>query len=158
MNIGISEMLETIRMVQVENLDIRTVTMGINLLDCADSDFEKMNLRVYEKITTYAKDLKEVAEKAEKEFGIPIINKRISITPIAEILGHATKEQAVELAKTLDRAAISLGVDFIGGYSALVHKGISKGDQTLLDALPEALTVTERVCASVSVAYNKIWH
>lgn len=155
MNIGISEMLETIRMVQVENLDIRTVTMGINLLDCADSDFEKMNLRVYEKITTYAKHLKEVAEKAEKEFGIPIINKRISITPIAEILGHATKEQAVELAKTLDRAAISLGVDFIGGYSALVHKGISKGDQTLLDAIPEALTVTERVCASVSVATTR---
>ena len=108
MNIGLHEMIETIRMVQVENLDIRTVTMGINLLDCADSDFEKMNLRVYEKITTYAKDLKEVAEKAEKEFGIPIINKRISITPIAEILGNATKDQAVELAKTLDRAAISL--------------------------------------------------
>ena len=155
MNIGLHEMLETIRMVQVENLDIRTVTMGINLLDCADSDFEKMNLRVYEKITTYAKDLKEVAEKVEKEFGIPIINKRISITPIAEILGSATKEQAVELAKTLDRAAISLGVDFIGGFSALVHKGISKGDQILLDALPEALTVTERVCASVSVATTR---
>ena len=155
MNIGISEMLETIRMVQIESLDIRTVTMGINLLDCADSDFEKMNLRVYEKITTYAKHLTEVAEKVEKEFGIPIINKRISITPIAEILGHATKEQAVELAKTLDRAAISLGVDFIGGYSALVHKGISKGDQTLLDALPEALTTTERVCASVSVATTR---
>lgn len=155
MNIAITEMIETIRMVQMENLDIRTVTMGINLLDCADSDFDKMNGRVYEKITTYAKDLKAVAEKAEKEFGIPIINKRISITPIAELLGNATKEQAVELAKTLDRAAITLGVDFIGGFSALVHKGISKGDQTLLDALPEALSVTERVCASVSVGTTR---
>ncbi|WP_338452163.1 PFL family protein [Niallia oryzisoli] len=155
MNIAINEMIETIRMVQVENLDIRTVTMGINLRDCADRDFEKMNKRVYEKITTYAKDLKDVAEKAEKEFGIPIINKRISITPISEILGQATKEQAVELAKTLDRAAVSLGVDFIGGFSALIHKGVSKGDQTLLDALPEALSVTQRVCASVSVASTR---
>jgi uncharacterized protein len=106
-------------------------------------------------VTTYARDLKAVAEKAEKEFGIPIINKRISITPIAEILGNATKEQAVELAKTLDRAAITLGVDFIGGFSALVHKGISKGDQILLDALPEVLSVTERVCASVSVGTTR---
>lgn len=148
-------MQETIKMVQMESLDIRTVTMGISLLDCADSDFEKMNKRVYDKITSYAQDLKTVAETVEKEYGIPIINKRISITPIAEILGHATKEQAVELAKTLDKAAKKLGVDFIGGYSALVHKGISKGDQTLLDALPEALSVTERVCASISVATTR---
>lgn len=155
MNIAINEMMETIRMVQLENLDIRTVTMGINLRDCADSDFEQMNHRVYEKITTYAKDLKTVAEKVEKEYGIPIINKRISITPIAEILGHATKEQAVQLAKTLDKAALTLGVDFIGGFSALINKGISKGDQVLLDALPEALTVTERVCASVSVGTTR---
>lgn len=155
MNIALNEMMETIRMVEIENLDIRTVTMGISLRDCADSDFEKMNKRVYEKITTYAKDLKETAEKASKEFGIPIINKRISITPIAEILGNATKEQAIELAKTLDKAAKTLGVDFIGGYSALVHKGISKGDQTLLDALPEALSVTERVCSSISVGTTR---
>lgn len=155
MNFAINEMMETIRMVQVENLDIRTVTMGISLRDCADSDFDKLNKRVFEKITHYAKDLKEVAEKAEKEFGIPIINKRISITPVAEILGHATVEQAVELAKTLDKAAISLGVDFIGGFSALVHKGISKSEQTLLDALPEALSVTERVCASVSIGSTR---
>ena len=155
MNIAINEMMETITMVQMENLDIRTVTMGINLLDCADSDFEQMNRRVYEKITTYAKDLKAVAEKVEKEYGIPIINKRISITPIAEILGQATKEQAVQLAKTLDKAAVTLGVDFIGGFSALINKGISKGDRVLLDALPEALTVTERVCASVSVGTTR---
>lgn len=155
MNIALSEMQETIRMVQMESLDIRTVTMGISLRDCADSNFEKMNARVYEKITSYAKELKSVAETVEKEFGIPIINKRISITPIAEILGNATKEQAIELAKTLDKAAKTLGVDFIGGYSALVHKGISKGDQTLLDALPEALSVTERVCSSISVATTR---
>jgi len=155
MNIALNEMMETIRMVQMENLDIRTVTMGISLRDCADSDFEKMNKRVYEKITTYAKDLKETAEKASKEFGIPIINKRIAITPVAEILGNATREEAVQLAKTLDEAAKTLGVDFIGGYSALVHKGITKGDQTLLDALPEALSVTERVCASISVGTTR---
>lgn len=155
MNIALTEMMETIRMVQMENLDIRTVTMGISLSDCADSDFEKMNKRVYEKITGYAGRLKSVAEEVEKEYGIPIVNKRISVTPIAEILGNATKEQAVELAKTLDRAAKTLGIDFIGGYSALVHKGVTKGDQTLLDALPEALSVTERVCASVSVATTR---
>ncbi|WP_339160799.1 PFL family protein [Siminovitchia sp. FSL W7-1587] len=155
MNIALNEMMETIRMVQMENLDIRTVTMGISLSDCADSDFEKMNKRVYEKIIQYAGNLKSTAEAAEKEFGIPIVNKRISVTPIAELLGNATKEQAVELAKTLDKAAATIGVDFIGGYSALVHKGIAKGDQTLLDALPEALSVTERVCSSISVATTR---
>ncbi|MCM3214920.1 PFL family protein [Niallia taxi] len=155
MKIALNEMMETINMVQMENLDIRTVTMGISLYDCADSDFEKMNNAVYKKITTYASKLTEVAEAAEKEYGIPIINKRISITPIAEILGNATVEQAVELAKTLDKAAKYLNVDFIGGYSALVHKGITKGDQTLLDALPEALSVTDRVCSSVSVATTR---
>ncbi len=155
MKIALNEMMETINMVQMENLDIRTVTMGISLYDCADSDFEKMNNAVYKKITTYADKLTEVAEAAEKEYGIPIINKRISITPIAEILGNATVEQAIELAKTLDKAAKDLNVDFIGGYSALVHKGITKGDQTLLDALPEALAVTERVCSSISVATTR---
>ncbi|HHY73549.1 MAG TPA: PFL family protein [Bacillus bacterium] len=155
MNLAIDEMIETIRMVQMEHLDIRTVTMGISLKDCADSDFEKMNQRVFDKITKHAERLREVAEQVSKEFGIPIINKRISITPIAEILGNATKEQAVELAKTLDKAAHQLGIDFIGGYSALVHKGITKGDQTLLDALPEALSVTERVCSSISVATTR---
>ncbi|PLR95051.1 PFL family protein [Bacillus sp. T33-2] len=155
MNIALDEMIQTIRMVQMENLDIRTVTMGISLRDCADADFQKMNDRVFEKITAYARDLRQTAEEVEKEFGIPIINKRISVTPIAEILGNATAGQAVELAKTLDRAASELGVDFIGGFSALVHKGFSKGDQTLLDSLPEALSVTERVCASVSVATTR---
>ncbi|MFP3722184.1 PFL family protein [Niallia circulans] len=155
MKIALNEMMETINMVQMENLDIRTVTMGISLYDCADSDFQKLNDSVYKKITTYASKLTEVANAVEKEYGIPIINKRISITPIAEILGNSTVEQAVMLAKTLDKAAKDLNVDFIGGYSALVHKGISKGDQTLLDALPEALSVTDRVCASVSVATTR---
>ncbi|RKQ33573.1 PFL family protein [Oceanobacillus halophilus] len=155
MDIELNEMMETIRMIQLENLDIRTVTMGISLYDCADSNFDQMNQKVYDKITSYAGQLKEVAETVEKEYGIPIINKRISITPIAEILGNATKEQAIELAKTLDSAAVTLGVDFIGGYSALVHKGITKGDQTLLDALPEALSETERVCSSISVASTR---
>ncbi|WP_243291306.1 PFL family protein [Bacillus sp. FJAT-47783] len=155
MTIALTEMMETIRMVQMENLDIRTVTMGINLRDCADSDFNKLKERVYKKITTYANGLTTVAEEVEKEFGIPIINKRISITPIAEILGSHSKEEAVELAKTLDQAAFDLGVDFIGGFSALVHKGISKSDQTLIESLPEALSETERVCASVSVATTR---
>ena len=155
MKIALNEMMETINMVQMENLDIRTVTMGISLYDCADSDFQKLNESVYKKITKYASKLTEVANAVEKEYGIPIINKRISITPIAEILGNSTVEQAVTLAKTLDKAAKDLNVDFIGGYSALVHKGITKGDQTLLAALPEALSVTERVCASVSVATTR---
>lgn len=155
MNIELNEMMETIRMIQLENLDIRTVTMGINLNNCQDSNFEKMNQNVYDKITNYAGKLKEVADTVAREYGIPIINKRISITPIAEILGDATKEQAIELAKTLDKAAMAIDVDFIGGYSALVHKGITKGDQTLLDALPEALSETERVCASISVASTR---
>lgn len=155
MKIALNEMMETINMVQMENLDIRTVTMGISLYDCADSDFNKMNQAVYDKITNYARELTTVANAVEKEFGIPIINKRISITPIAEILGNSTVEQAITLAKTLDKAAKDLHVDFIGGFSALVHKGIAKGDQTLLDALPTALTVTERVCASVSVGSTR---
>ncbi|RDW15766.1 hypothetical protein CWR48_18705 [Oceanobacillus arenosus] len=155
MDIAHNEMIETIRMIQMENLDIRTVTMGISLQDCADANFDNLKQNVYNKITRYAGRLKEVAEAVEREYGIPIINKRISITPIAEILGNATKEQAIEIARTLDKTAIKLGVDFIGGYSALVHKGMTKGDETLLEALPEALSVTERVCASVSIGTTR---
>jgi len=153
--IAIDEMLETIRMVQMENLDIRTVTMGINLRDCTDSDFEKMKSNIYQKITNIASDLTSVVREVEKEFGIPIINKRISVTPIADILGKATKEQAVEVAKVLDQAAKDLGIDFIGGYSALVHKNISHSEATLLAAIPEALSSTERVCSSVSIGTTK---
>jgi len=155
MTIAITEMMETIRMVQMENLDIRTVTMGINLRDCADSDIEKMKKCVYNKITTYAKNLTKVASDVEKEFGIPIINTRISVTPIAEIIGNATREEAIEVAKTLDKAAIDIGIDFIGGYSALVHKGMTKSDRTLIDSIADALSTTERVCSSVSVGTTR---
>ncbi|CQR47291.1 hypothetical protein BN1058_01600 [Paraliobacillus sp. PM-2] len=155
MTVAFTEIQETIRMVQMESLDIRTVTMGISLRDCADSDFKKVQENVYNKITSYAANLRPIAEQVEKEYGIPIINKRIAITPIAEILGNHSREEAIELAKTLDQAAKKLEVDFIGGFSALVHKGIGKGDQTLLDALPEALSVTERVCASVSIGTTR---
>ncbi|KGX84793.1 PFL family protein [Pontibacillus litoralis] len=155
MRIGLNEMTETIRMVQMEHLDIRTVTIGINLKDCADSDIQIMKQKVYDKIVFYGRNLKPYAEQVEKEYGVPIINKRIAVTPIAEILGNATREDAIEVAKTLDRAAKDIGVDFIGGYSALVHKGVTKGDQILLDSLAEALAVTERVCASVSVGTTR---
>jgi uncharacterized protein len=155
MDITLNEMLETIRMVQMENLDIRTVTMGISLKDCADADFNKMKDRIYGKITHYAGQLKSVAEQVEKEYGIPIINKRISVTPIAEILGDRSVSEAVEIAKTLDRAAKDLDVDFLGGFSALVHKGMTKADATLIEAIPEALTVTDRVCSSVSIGNTK---
>ena len=155
MDITLNEMLETIRMVQMENLDIRTVTMGISLKDCADADFNKMKDRIYGKITHYAGQLKSVAEQVEKEYGIPIINKRISVTPIAEILGNRSVSEAVEIAKTLDRAAKDLDVDFLGGFSALVHKGMTKADATLIEAIPEALTVTDRVCSSVSIGNTK---
>lgn len=155
MGIAMNEILQTIRMVQMENLDIRTVTMGISLKNCADSDFSKMKTKVYDKITAYAKNLKTVAEEAEKEFGIPIINKRISITPIGEIIGDATEEEIIELGKVLDKAANELGIDFIGGFSALVHKGFTKGERTLLKALPRVLSETERVCSSISIGTTR---
>ncbi|GEL08824.1 PFL family protein [Salisediminibacterium halotolerans] len=152
MNIAFTEIQETIRMVQMESLDVRTVTMGISLRDCIDADAEKMNEKVYQKIVGYAGELRETAEQVEKEYGIPIINKRIAITPAAELLGQASTDDAVMLAKTLDQAATDIGVDFIGGFSALVHKGTTRGDNVLLKSLAEALSETERVCASVSVA------
>ncbi len=155
MGIQITEMLETIRMVQMEHLDIRTVTMGISLQDCASDDFEKVKENVYRKITTYAKNLTEEAEKVEREFGIPIVNKRISITPIANIIGKATEEQVIELAKVIDRCAEELRVDFIGGFSALVHKGMTKSDETYLNALPRALAETKYVCGSVSIGSTR---
>ncbi|MFC4388880.1 PFL family protein [Gracilibacillus marinus] len=155
MPIAYTEIQETIRMVQMEHLDVRTVTMGISLRDCIDSDFDTLKTNVFHKVTTYAKNLVTVAEQVAEEYGVPIINKRVAISPVAELLGNATVEQAVELAKTLDEAAKKVQIDFIGGYSALVHKGISKGDQILLDALPQALSETERVCASISVGTTR---
>lgn len=148
------DILETIRMIQDECLDIRTITMGISLLDCIDSDIDVACKKVYDKITDKAKNLVSVGEKIEKEFGIPIINKRISVTPIA-IVSAACKCSPVPFAKAMDEAAKAVGVNLIGGYSALVQKGFSAGDLELIKSIPEALSVTERVCSSVNVGSTK---
>ncbi|PLS34065.1 hypothetical protein CYV26_11160 [Carnobacterium maltaromaticum] len=146
---------ETIRMIDEENLDIRTITMGISLLDCADSDGEVAREKIYTKITTMAKDLVKVGEQIESEYGIPIINKRISVTPIAIVAGASADKDYVAFAKTLDAAAKAVGVNFIGGFSALVQKGYTKGDQILIQSIPEALASTESVCASVNVGSTR---
>jgi len=153
--LALQEIMETIRMVEMENLDIRTVTMGINLKDCAHPDVNIFKENIYQKITTKAANLKEVADKIQSEIGIPIINRRISITPIANVGIKYSPADYVEIAKTLDQAAKLLGIDFIGGFSALVHKGMTQDEQNLINSLPEALTVTERVCSSISVATTK---
>ena len=132
------DVLETIRMIQEECLDIRTITMGISLLDCIDADIDKACKKVYNKITTKAARLVEVGEQIEKEFGIPIINKRISVTPIA-IVSAACHCSPVPFAKAMDAAAKAVGVNLIGGYSALVQKGFSAGDKELIESIPEAL-------------------
>lgn len=143
-------------MIKEENLDIRTITMGISLLDCAADDIRVSCDRVYDKITSSAKDLVKVGEEIEREFGIPIINKRISVTPIAIIAGSCKNaDNYLAYAKAMDRAAAETGVNFIGGFSALVQKGYTKGDHLLIDTIPQALAETERVCSSVSVASTK---
>ncbi len=149
------DILETITMIDEENLDIRTITMGISLLECADSDMHKLCDRVYDKITRRAEKLVVTGETIEKEFGIPIINKRISITPAAMVLASADKKDATLLAKTLERAAVTCGVNFIGGFSALVQKGFAAGDRELIAAIPEALSETEHICASVNIGSTK---
>ena len=155
--INIFEVNETNKMIEQENLDVRTITMGISLLDCIDSDLDRLNEKIYNKITTRAKDLVETGEKISMEFGIPIVNKRISITPIALIGGAAckTSEDFVTIAKTLDRAAKTVGVNFIGGYSALVSKGMTPAEELLIRSIPQALCETERVCSSVNVGSTK---
>lgn len=150
-----NNIMETIQMIQKEKLDIRTITMGISLLDCCDVDGEKSRKKIYDKITKYAKNLVKVGEDIESELGIPIINKRISVTPISLIAQTSNDKDYVAFAKTLDEAAKAVGVNFIGGYSALVHKGYSKGDKILIDSIPKALSVTERVCASVNIGNTK---
>lgn len=149
------EVIETIKMIDREHLDIRTVTMGISLLDCCHSNGEVAREKIYRKICTAAADLVRVAEDIEKEFGIPIINKRISVTPMALIAASSEDEDYVEFARTLDKAAMEVGVNFIGGFSTLVHKGFAKGDQRLIRSIPEALAATQRVCSSVNVATTK---
>ena len=149
------DILETIDMIQHDNLDIRTVTMGISLLDCIDSDIDAACGKVYEKITRLAKDLVPVCESIEKELGIPIINKRISVTPIAMIAAACRSKDVVKFALTLEKAAKTVGVNFIGGYSALVQKGFAAGDRELIESIPEALSVTEHICSSVNIGSTK---
>lgn len=151
------EVIETNNMIEHEKLDVRTITMGISLLDCCDCDLDQLNSKIYNKITTYAKDLVSTGESIAKDFGVPIVNKRISVTPIALVGGCACKtpEDFVTIAKTLDRAAKTVGVNFIGGYSALVSKGMTPAEENLIRSIPKALAVTERVCSSVNVGSTK---
>ena len=155
LNINPSEIVETIKMIRDEHLDIRTITMGISLLDCADSNIDKACQKVYDKITKYAKNLVSVGEEISRRYGIPIINKRVSVTPIAIIAGACDTNDYVPFAKALDKAAEETGINFIGGYSALVYKGFAKGDINLINSIPEALCSTNRVCSSVAVASTK---
>ena len=149
------DILETITMIQDEHLDVRTITMGISLLDCCHGDIDRMCDRVYDKITRYAKNLVSTGEQIEKELGIPIINKRISVTPAAMILAACDDRDAVKLAKTLEKAAVECGVNFLGGFSALVQKGFGPGDKELIEAIPEALSVTDHICSSVNIGSTK---
>lgn len=153
--INTKSILETIHMIEEENLDIRTITLGISLLDCISDDIDIACTKVYDKLCKRAEHLVSTGESIEKEYGIPIINKRISVTPIALLANACTSNDCVPFAKALDRAAQTLGVNFIGGYSALVHKGYTRGDHNLIQSIPEALASTERVCSSVNVATSK---
>ncbi|MDE7430789.1 MAG: PFL family protein, partial [Lachnospiraceae bacterium] len=155
--LNIFEVNETNKMIEQENLDVRTITLGISLLDCIDENLNRLNEKIYEKITRLAQNLVSTGNEIEKDFGIPIVNKRISVTPIALIGGSACKtpEDFVTIAKTLDRIAKEVDVNFIGGYSALVSKGMTKADENLIKSIPQALSVTERVCSSVNVGSTK---
>ena len=151
------EIIETQEMIRNENLDVRTITLGISLMDCISQDLGELNEKIYQKITGIAKDLVATGEEIEKEFGIPIVNKRISVTPIGLIGGAACKapEDFVTIAKTLDKAAKEVGVNFIGGYSALVSKAMTKSDEMLIRSIPKALSSTDRVCSSVNVGSTR---
>lgn len=155
--INIREVLETNEMIEKENLDVRTITLGISLLGCIDNDVDRLCDKIYERITTVAKDLVATGQAIEREYGIPIVNKRISVTPIALVGGSAckTSEDYVKIAETLDRAAKATGVNFIGGYSALVSKGMTKSDELLIRSIPQALSRTEFVCSSVNLGSTK---
>ncbi len=155
--INIWEVEETNKMVAEANLDVRTITLGISLMDCIDSDLKKLCDNIYNKITTTAKDLVSVGQYIEKEYCIPIVNKRISVTPIALVGGAAckTSDDFVEIAKTLDKAAKTVGVNFLGGYSALVSKGMTKADEMLMRSIPKALAATDLVCSSVNLGSTK---
>ena len=149
------DILETINMIDNENLDVRTITMGISLLDCIDEDIDKACTKVYDKICRNAKDLVKTGEDIQKEFGIPIIHKRISVTPIGMVAAPCQSKNVVKFAHTLDKAAKELGVNFIGGYSALVQKGFASGDYALIESIPQALSETDFVCSSVNIGSTK---
>ena len=160
--ISINEVIETNEMIQKMNLDVRTITMGISLLDCIGSDVKSTCDKIYEKITTLAKDLVYTGEEISRKYGIPIVNKRISVTPIALVGGSVCKttDDFVEIAKILDKAADACGVNFIGGYSALVSKGMTAADELLIRSIPKALASTGKVCSSVNTGSTKtasIW-
>lgn len=153
--LSVQEIMETIRMVQQENLDIRTITMGISLRDCSHSDNKTAGQKIYDKITRLARNLVRIGEEIEREYGIPIVNKRISVTPISMVAESCDDDDYVAFAEIMDKAAAEVGVNFIGGFSALVHKGFTRGDKNLLAAIPQALATTNRVCSSVNVATTK---
>lgn len=153
--INVDNIMKTLHMFEKEKLDVRTITMGISLLDCAHSDGEIARKRMYDKITRKAERLVAIGEEIEREYGIPIINKRISVTPISIVAGSSTDTDYVAFAKMLDNAADTTGVNFVGGFSALVHKGMTKGDEILINSIPQALSETERVCSSVNVGSTK---
>ncbi|MEK3792768.1 PFL family protein [Paenibacillus sp. FSL R7-0204] len=152
---SIVEVQETNKMIREMNLDVRTITMGISLMDCAHTDMKVFNRKVYDKITRSAEKLVKTGEDLERQFGVPIVNKRISVTPISIAAGAVHTDTYVPVAQILDKAAKEVGVNFIGGYSALVQKGCTKGDRILIDSIPEALAVTERVCSSVNVGSSR---
>ncbi len=149
------DILETINMIDNENLDVRTITMGISLLDCLDEDIDRACTKVYDKIMRSAKDLVKTGEDIESEYGIPIINKRISVTPIGMVAAPCQSKNVVRFAHALDKAAKELGVNFIGGYSALVQKGFASGDYALMESIPQALSETDFVCSSVNIGSTK---
>ena len=155
--INIFEVNETNKMIEQENLDVRTITMGISLLDCIDPDLDALNQKIYEKITTKARNLVATGDEIATEYGIPVVNKRISVTPIALVGGAACKkpEDFVTIARTLDKCAKEVGVNFIGGYSALVSKGMTPAEELLIRSIPQAMAETERVCSSVNVGSTK---
>ena len=151
----IRQVTETIAMIEEQNFDIRTITMGISLLDCIDTDIDRAAEKIYQKITTKAKDLVAVGDEIAAELGIPIVNKRVSVTPISLIGAATDSRDYVPLAKALDKAAKEIGVDFIGGFSALVQKGYQKGDEILINSIPRALAETDKVCSSVNIGSTK---
>ena len=153
--INTHDIIETINMIDNENLDVRTITMGISLLSCIDDDIDKACTKIYDKICRYAQDLVKTGNDISSEYGIPIINKRIAVTPIAMVASARQTQRIVKFALALEKAARTVGVNFIGGYSALVQKGFSDGDYALIESIPEALSITDHVCASVNIGSTK---